>query len=193
MQEAVGSIPATPTILYPVEHHFFIEIVAGFWYDGILKQDTQKQQELSMSKKLKIIKKQIKRLNQQFDMGDLQFEIGDLPAMDMQYQFLRHGSWDVVAPKNLSEEEIGKTISDLEPVVEKAMRMGPVRRKLHSLRNSFGRWVYDQKNKHRYNAALKRGEISSALTAEATEQLRAAVDNAISTQGLSPTDDGREM
>lgn len=110
-----------------------------------------------------------------------------------QYQFLSHGSWDVVAPKNLSEEEIGNVISDLEPVVEKAMRMGPVRRKLHSLRTSFGRWVYDQKNKHRYNAALKRGEISSTLTAEETEQLRAAFDNALSTQGLSPThtDDGR--
>lgn len=109
-----------------------------------------------------------------------------------QYQFLSKGPWDVVAPKDLSEEEIGKVISDLEPVVEKAMRMGAVRRKLHHLRVSFGRWVYDKKNKHRYNAALKRGEISSTLTDEAAKELWAALDDALSTQGLSPVQQEQE-
>ena len=122
----------------------------------------------------------------------------EVPAEAEEAEFLQQlqvkkndDNWLVVAPKNVNAQEVDNVIADLEPILEKAMRMGPVRRKLHGLRTSFGRWVYDQKTKRRYNAALKRGEKPTTLTAEAAEQLWSAMEHALSEQGLSHADDGR--
>lgn len=112
-------------------------------------------------------------------------------AKKRENQRLRHlkATWDVVKPQDANQEDVDNLLTELQPAAEKAMRMGPVRRKLSHLRNQFGRFVYDQKTKHRYNAAYKREKgRHGTLTPEETELLLNALKDA-----MENMDDGREM
>ena len=109
--------------------------------------------------------------------------------------------WKKVKPRKetpvLNQEETNTLLNALNPVVGKAINMGPVRRKLHSLRVSFGRFVYDQKAKHLYNAALKRGKTQQeVLTVEETQSLLNAMKHEMPAplqNTNTNADSGREM
>ena len=91
--------------------------------------------------------------------------------------------WYIHFMEYLSKEEVDELLRAMEPDTQKAINkavklrnMGPVRRKLHHLGVSFGRFVYDQKTKFPYNVALKRGKpLEDILTAEEVQSLLEAM------------------
>ena len=95
--------------------------------------------------------------------------------------------WYIHFMEYLSKEEVDELLRAMEPVAQKASKMGPIRRKLHHLGVSFGRFVYDQKTKFPYNVALKRGKpLEDILTSEEKQSLLEAMRR-------ETQDSGREM